>query len=177
MSLMSMLRASCVATCMLAAGASQAGTLTSTLPSYDGDGVVGATETIGTFDFSVPAGQSVIGATISGFFGHALTPSTAAQEIYADNVLVATCVYLADCWTNEEAPLPWSYTFTGAELGIFADGQVVLTDKQTDCCIIRLSETTLQVFTDTTPAVPEPETYALMLGGLAVVAWAARRRA
>lgn len=175
MSSMSMLRASCLATCLLAAGASQAGTITATLPSYDGNGVVGAKETIGTFSFSVPAGQLVTGATISGFFGNTWASSTAAQEIYADGILVATCVYDADCWNNVDNPLPWSHTFTGSELGIFGDGSVKLEDLQTDCCVIRLGETTLVV--TTAAAVPEPETYALMLGGLAVLAWAARRRA
>lgn len=164
---------------LLLAGASHATQLT--LPEYDGNGVVGATETIGTFDLGLPAGQSVISATISGFFGNSTSPSTAAQEIYADGVKVATCAYGADCWSNIDQPLPWSYTFTGAQLdpfkGLFADGKIVLTDTQTDCCVIRLGTTTLDFTTGPTPAVPEPGTYLMMLGGLAAMAWVSRRRA
>lgn len=174
---MSTLRTSCIVAGLLIAGASQAATFSVSLPAYDGAGVNGATETIGTFNLGLPAGQSVLGATISGFFGNASEPSTAAQEIYADGVKVATCVYGSDCWSNVDSPLPWSYTFTGSELGIFADGQVVLTDKQTDCCVIRLGETTLSGTFGSTPAVPEPSTYALMLAGLGALAWVSRRRA
>lgn len=177
MSSISALRALGLAVGMLVTSASQAGNLSVTLPEYNGNGVTGATETVGTFTFSVPTGQTVIGATISGFFGNSVAASTAAADIYADGIKVATCVYQAACWKNQTAPLAWSYTFAATDLGIFADGNVVLTALQSKGVAIRLGETTLSLVTQALPAVPEPSTYALMLGGLAAMAWVSRRRA
>lgn len=170
----SLIRASCLAATVLAASASQAGTFSSKLPAFDGAGNTGVTETIGTFLLTLTPGESVVSATISGFFGNVNSSSTAAQEIYADGIKVATCAYKAACWSNLDDPIPWSYTFAADQFGIFADGKVVLTDKQTNCCVIHLDETTLSGIT---AAVPEPETYALMLGGLGALAWVSRRRA
>ena len=45
----------------------------------------------------------------------------------------------------------------------------VIYDTVADRVLLRITE-------NVTPQVPEPETYALMLGGLGLVAWMARRR-
>lgn len=157
-----------------AATAAQAGTISLTLPEFNGPDPASTplTVTVGTFSFAVPAGETVVGATIFGQFGNSFTSSTAVQTVMADGIALATCPDSASfCWTR--GPEAWSYTFTGAELGIFADGSVVVTDNQTGCCVIRLGETKLEL---TTAPVPEPETYAMMVAGLGILGAVARRR-
>ena len=156
----------------LIATAAQAGTISMTLPEYNGAGSYPATETVGTFSFAVPVGETIVGAVISGQFGNSSVSSTAVQTVMADGIAVATCPDTsAFCWNT--GPEAWSYTFAPSQFGIFADGSVVVTDYQPDCCIIRLGETTLTL---TTAPVPEPETYAMMLAGLGILGAAARRR-
>ncbi|WP_374591010.1 FxDxF family PEP-CTERM protein [Aquabacterium sp.] len=174
-----MTRATILALGLLAAGASHATITTATVGAYTGKGIDNKTETVGSFNFTLPQGESIVGATLSGLWGNSGQYTTAAQIIYADGNQVASCAYGDTCWAAksgaEDLNRVWSYTFTAGQLGNLADGKLDLTDKQIACCQIRLGITTLTI--ETAPAVPEPSTYALTLAGLAVVGWMARRKA
>lgn len=174
---MSVTRAAVLATIgLLAASVSQATTTTATVAAYTGNGVNNKTEKVGTFNFVLPQGESIVSATLSGFWGNSGQYTTAGQVLYADNDLqVASCAYGDTCWAAKSAPLAWSYSFTANQFSYLTDGTVNLTDKQIACCQIRLGVTTLTI--ETAPAVPEPGTYALALAGLAVVGWMGRRKA
>ncbi len=170
------LRSISIAGCLVAAGWAQADTITSTLPAYTGKGITGNTETVGTFSFVLPEGQTILGATLEGLWGNAGSFTTAGQQISADGLLVATCVLNTACAqskTADSASRLWSYTFGASDFATLQDGALTITDLQTGCCVIRLGETKLTIITS---AVPEPSTYALMLGGIGAVACAARRR-
>lgn len=177
MRLMSVPRATALVISLLAAGVSQAATNTTTvtLPAYTGAGVNNKTETVGTFLFNLPAGESIVSAVLSGFWGNSGQYTTAGQLVYADGLQVASCASGDTCWAAKSSPMAWSYTFTANQFSALLDGQLTLTDKQIACCQIRLGATTLTI--ETAPAVPEPETYAMMLVGLAAVAWVSRRKA
>lgn len=161
--------AAALAGCIVAS-ASHAGTFSDTLPQFSGSGA-NTVQTVGVFTFDL-AGQAVTSSRIDGTFGNSLVSSTSVHSVFADGILVASCSdKTAFCWTT--GPEAWSYEFTGAELDIFADGQVVLTTEQTDCCTVRLGTTTLS---GVTSPVPEPETFGMLIAGLGILAALKRRR-
>lgn len=164
------IKALIVAATLASAGMVQATTLTATLPEFSGDGTISA-QTVGTFTFTIPTGEHVVAASIRGQFGNSVTNSTAVQTEYLDGVAVANCAdSSAFCWTT--GPEAWSYTFSWAQFGIFADNAATLVANQTDCCVVRLGESTLTLET----AVPEPASWALMIAGFGMVGFAMRRR-
>ena len=78
---------------------------------------------VGGFDFTVPSGFEVSGATISGNFGSdALGSGTAAVDLFMNSVQVATCDNACAAAT-QSADVAWSFTFTPAELGAFEIGR------------------------------------------------------
>jgi hypothetical protein len=158
------------------ANACYAGSFSATLPEFSGDGT-NTTQILGTFVFSVPIGETVTWAELQGHFGNNVVPTTSIHDVYADGILVASCAsHESPCWPLPGDPDPWRHVFTGAELSIFADGEVVVTTTQHDCsefAIVREGPVKLQGLTT---AVPEPSSYALVLAGLAAVTSAVRRR-
>jgi hypothetical protein len=153
-----------------------AGSFSATLPEFSGDGT-NTTQVLGTFVFSVPIGETVTSAELEGHFGNSIAPTTSVHDVFADGILVASCAsHESPCWPLPGDPDPWHYVFTGAELSIFSDGEVVMTTTQYDCCdfaIVREGPMTLQGLTS---PVPEPASCILMLAGVAGVALASRRR-
>lgn len=162
----------CALTLSLGLGAaSHAGTFSATLGEFNGDGS-NTTQTWGTMTFAIPSGEAAISAMLSGTFGNSQVGSTSVHDVFADGILVASCPsQSAACWNG--GPSVWSHTFTGAELSIFNDGIVIMTTTQNDCCVVREGALSLS---GVTAAVPEPETFAMMLAGLGLLGFAARRK-
>jgi hypothetical protein len=126
---------------------------------------------VGTVNFSVPAGERVVAATISGFWGTSLVPDgTAGVDVRVDGILVAQCVKpSADCWQSAAQQRPWSYTFSATELVAFNDGVASMTAVQTSDISVRLGTSTLIIETGPLPAVPALSTLGLLalIAGLA----------
>jgi uncharacterized cupin superfamily protein len=138
---------------------------------------------VGTVNFPVPAGEQVIAAQISGFWGSSLLPEgTAGVDVFVDGVLVAQCVKpSAGCWEAAFGPRPWSHVFTESELAVLNDGVAKMTAVQTSDVTVRLGTSTLIVQTGPIPLPPatreptkeptEPEVPTLSpLGLLALIA-------
>lgn len=83
--------------------------------------------TIGTVNFSIPAGQYVTEITISGSFGNGDSPTTALSDYYLGDSTDETAVKVAscddpldDCASNQNGPTEWSYTFTSSDISTIA---------------------------------------------------------
>lgn len=120
-----------------------------------------------TLSLSIPAGQSIVGASISGTWGSTsqIYGSTAEAQLFVNELLVSDTRTLSpDPYNNV---VPFSFTYTPGELTTLAGGSATLSYIQTSEFIVRLSQTTLTI--DTAP-VPEPGTVAFAgLGGLSLL--------
>lgn len=129
---------------------------------------------VGEFDFTVPSGFVVSGATISGNFGSdALSSGTAAVDLFVNAVQVASCDSVCAAAT-QSADMAWSFTFTAAELGALANGSIVLDAVQQGVSQIVLDPTSVSL---TLAAVPEPAGLPMTLMGLPLIVLGLRRRA
>jgi hypothetical protein len=132
---------------------------------------------IGEFDFSLPAGFGISGASISGNFGsNILGSGTSQATLYLNGISVATCDALCES-ASQSSDVSWSHTFTTGELATLSgdsnwvNGKALLSALQQSSSQIVLDPTSITL---TTAPVPEPQTYALMGLGLALIAY--RRR-
>jgi len=148
--------------------------------------------TIGTFTFSIPASALVTGITISGTFGNPDNGSTALSDYYfgftgdETAVEIAACdSILANCYSNQNGPTPWTYTLTAANLSTLGSaitsGSLNFTytwDNNTQFAFsgydqyVYAGDPTLDI--QTAQTAPEPATTLMCFGGL--VALAALRR-
>jgi hypothetical protein len=135
---------------------------------------------LGTATFAIPAGERVVGATVSGFWGSSVVPdSTAGVDVLVDGILVARCVkHQPDCYEPGYAPRPWTYTFTRSELRQFDDGAATMTAVQTSDDTVRLGQATLVIETARIPTVPALSPLGLLwlTAGLAAAGALALRR-
>jgi hypothetical protein len=138
-----------------------------TLPEFDGVLEAGPYPlpplTVGTYTYSIPAGEVITGADISGTFGNSTVPNSAGVDLNLDGLLVGQNVQGGPGYTNQ-SPTPWSYTFTPADLALLLDGSAEFTATQTSEYVIRLGQTNLNIHT--APATPEPASMALLAGGV-----------
>jgi hypothetical protein len=135
---------------------------------------------VATRTFTIPVGERVVGATMSGYWGtNALPKSTAGVDVLLDGVLVAQCVKdNPGCFTGDGGQRPWSHTFTEGELTVLDNGVASLTVVQTSEQNVRLGISTLIITTAPPPAVPtlSPAGLAGLLVALAAAGMLALRR-
>ncbi len=180
----------------LAWGAAGASTILVAFPEFNGPRLEAgpfpaAPITVASRTFSIPPGDKVTAATISGFWGSNIDPSsTAGVDVRLDGVLVAQCVKKPrpSCYSSDALQQSWSYTLKEGELSVLNDGVATLTATQTSDISIRLGETTLVVTTGTpsverlpvpidVPANSPAGLGALLAAMAAAGAFALRRRA
>jgi len=129
--------------------------------------------TIGTFDFTIPTGDQIVGATISGTFGDVNIPTTAVTDLFVDdgNIQVAACDDPSAPCAVGGSPVSWSYTFTDAQFGDLAGGSIDFTAIQNSFAAVVVGAPTLDIQT-----VPEPSSIFTLAGGLLAFAACRRRK-
>lgn len=134
--------------------------------------------TIGTFNFTIPAGDQVVGATIFGTFGDVNLSTTALADLFVNGINVGGCDDPADpcaAGTIDGSLVPWSHTFSGTELSELASGFAIgtldFTAVQNSFGVLAVGTPTLDI-----QAVPEPSSIFALTGGLlALAAWRRRK--
>jgi hypothetical protein len=138
--------------------------------------------TIGTFDFTIPTGDVVTGATISGTFGDVNLLVTAVTDLFVDGgtINVGSCASTSDpcaAGTLDDSLVPWSHTFTPTELSElasdFAAGSIDFTAVQSSFGSVVVGDPSLDIQLAQTP---EPSSIFTLAGGLlAFAAWRRRK--
>ncbi len=128
-------------------------TITTTLPEFNGPyNPTGPyplpAVTVGSFTYTIPAGEHIITAVITGSFGNSFFPDTAGVDVFAGGVMIARCVQLTACDTTLVAPSPFTYTFSPANLSLLTPGFLAVSAVQTGGNYIRLSQLKLTIVTD-----------------------------
>ncbi|HEY3827437.1 MAG TPA: hypothetical protein VGL82_22950 [Bryobacteraceae bacterium] len=139
--------------------------------------------TIGTFNFTIPTGFAVTGATISGMFGDQNIPCCSALTdffVQSGTIKVAGCDSFSDpCATGtlDGSTVPWSYTFSPTDLidlnSDFASGSLDFTAVQNSFGAVVVGTPTLDIQVAVTP---EPAYILPLAGGLLAIAALRRRR-
>jgi hypothetical protein len=111
---------------------------------------------VATRTYTVPAGEQVVSAEISGLWGSSGDPnSTAGVDVVVNGVVVATCVKPDPaCWSGEVGQRPWNYKFQGTELVALNGGAATMSAVQTSDLSVRLGVSTLVIETAPPPIVP-----------------------
>jgi hypothetical protein len=160
----------------------QAAVIASTVPEYNG-----AFEDpsltyplpsvlIGTFSYTIPTGDRLVGATISGTFGNLdQANTTALSDYFLGSVEVAACDSTANpCFSADinAPPTAWTYTFTAAQLAALATGSANFSVVQNGPFSVQTGITELDLIV----ATPEPAAIFLLCGGLAGIALLRRKQ-
>lgn len=134
---------------------------------------------IGTFTYTIPIGATIYSATLSGTYGSPDIPgsnTTALSDYFVSGgaIQVAGCDSESSPCFNEDISLPpvaWTYRFTSAQLAVLYGGSLDFTEVQNGPFTVQTGPTTLDIST-----VPEPSPLIALCGGLAGLAFIARRR-
>lgn len=127
--------------------------------------------TIGTFTFTIPTGDKVLGATISGTFGDVNFSTSALADLFVDGIKVGGCDDPTDpcaAGTLDGSLVPWSYTFTAAQLG---NGPLDFTAVQNSGGAVIVGTPSLDI-----QVLPEPSSISTLAGAGGLLAFAAWRR-
>jgi len=151
--------------CLVSTTSAKADVIDLTWVEQNGTGTLPFTIDAGPLTFTIPSGQSIVSAVFTSTLGNSTVPNTAVMNVFVNSVLVGTCAEGDPVCANSTSPIPFTYTFTAADLLTLAGGVADLTITQTDCCVIRLGASELVITTAPT-AAPEPGTLALMGFGL-----------
>ena len=158
-----------------AATPASAAIYTSNLPefNYDGPDVGNSAEQIvGSFLFSIGAGETIVSASLSGTFGNSQASNSAGVQLFGDGNFLGECVYQAACWGSSG---PHAFNFAVSDFASLADGALIFSIIQTSEFITRLGATTLTI--ETRPsAVPVPAALPLLATALGALGFVARRR-
>ena len=129
---------------------------------------------------SVPTGERVTAAKVSGFWGTIDYPdSTAPVDVFVDGILVAQCRTYNPCWKDDNSgQLSWIHTFTEAELAHLSTSNPKLTVTQIEKGVVRLGLSTLVLETGPAPPVPtlSPPALIALLAAVAAAGAIALRR-
>jgi len=140
---------------------------------------------IGTFNFTIPTGELVTGATISGTFGDVNYPVTALTDLFVlgGTIEVGNCDLNPDstyppcaAGTVDSSLVPWSYTFSSTDLNnlkaAFSGGSLDFTAVQNSpfgAVVVGTPSLDIQV-------TPEPASIFTLAGGLLAIAAFRRRK-
>jgi hypothetical protein len=148
----------------------RADTIVSTVAPYSGTfEFPGTAVPLGVFSDPALTAGSVTSATISGTFGDFSNDGTAAADLYADGILVASTPTLYSGVSS------FSFNFDPADFNMVEAGFVNLSAIQNDFGVINLETTTLTITTATT-TVPEPSSLALLGITLPLLVGSMRRK-
>lgn len=123
--------------------------------------------------YSIPAGQTIVDASISGTWGSTsqFYGNTAEAQLFVNGLLVSDTATLSPDPANNV--VPFTFNYTTAELATLTGSSATLSYIQTSQSIVRLSGTTLTIET-----TPEPGTMVLAgLGGLSILLLRRHKRA
>lgn len=158
-----------------------AGIITSTLPDFHFGGTTfpSAPQNVGTFSYSIPTGETISAATVSGTWGNSNVRTSAPNRLFVEGIEVASCDSSGStgagglpCVSNYS--INWSFDFAPADFVLLDDGLALMTAIQDNLYNIFLSNLQLSI-TTTSSAVPEPSTLALIAIGLAGIGSARKR--
>lgn len=169
-----------IAALILFCSLSSAGTITSFLPDFDGpsdqSGFPVDLGVIGSFNYLLPGGVTITGASIGGDFGTFSHPlSTAAFNIsIAGTTLVACTQGDPGCYLAGAAQRPFALSLPASSFAHLLAGDAHLKIIQTSDVVVRYGTPTLTIhYRD--GQVPEPATWLLTAAGAAATLVLRRR--
>ncbi len=165
-----------IATAVLAAAVAAQADITETFPEVNGPYVDYSytfpqpMTTIGTVNYSIPAGETILGATLSGIFGDTsdFYGSSAEFDLYANGTEVIS--------TYDVSPDPYynvvPFTASYNDIASLETGSVTLSYVQESPYDVRLSEVTLDIQTSSVPDVTGMSS--VVMAGLGLAGFARR---
>jgi hypothetical protein len=106
---------------------SAASIITQTLPGIYVFRNLPETFDLGSYTFTIPFGEQIISATLTGTFGSSAFPFTQAIEVRLDGLLLADCDSVALGCFDSQIPKSWTHTLAEENFGLITDGSAHLT--------------------------------------------------